>query len=284
MTACAYRSLEPVLVQRVTELRALRERDAVLVDVARGVAARRIGRSLAGGVGVAMAGLAFTVSLLTFSVQGDDGPLRATSTLLLLAAWPAALAVGLLGRIAARGVLAADVRVPMTGDAAADLARLEARDPLRETVAAAMHWERRSAALPLAALSLLAPLTIHWVVYAGMSLSSLGESTLEDFGTWMSLSVLIVGHAHLALLVAAVRWAARLRAMPTEELQLTTHRAWGAALLVSVGIACIPGIVLLAIPPVLVALTGLLFVPLMYVVTARKLAVERGALEATQGG
>jgi hypothetical protein len=48
-----------------------------------------------------------------------------------------------------------------------------------------------------------------------------------------------------------------------------------------VGLACLPGIVLLGIPPILVALTGLLFIPAMYVVTARCIQRERFALEAT---
>ena len=276
MTACAYRSLEPVLVQRVTELRASRERDAVLVDVARRVAARRIARSLAGCTGVAMGGAAFIVSLAALLVTGDDHRYRAAATLLLLAAWPAAIAVGIVARVAARNVLAGDVRIPMSGDAAADLALLEARDPLRETVAAARAWERRSTALPLAALSLLTPLTIHWLVYAAVSLpGGAGEAALADFGTWIALSVIIVGHAHIALLVVAVRWAVKLRTVPTDVLQLAVHRAWGLALVVSSGIACIPGIVLVGIPPVLVAVTGLLFVPAMYVATVKKLAAER---------
>lgn len=284
MTACAYRSLEPVLVQRVAELRAARERDAVFVGVARRVAARRIGRSLAGCVGVAMGGAAFIVTLASLLAEGDGRRYRVAATLLLLAAWPAALAVGVVGRLAARWLLATEARVTLTGDATRDLARLEARDPLRDAVGAAIDWERRGAALPLAALSLITPLTIHWVVY--MVLSSSGPSSLQslmdDFGTWVTLSVVIVGHAHLALLVAAVRWAVKLRTLPTDLIRIDVHRRWGVALLVATGIACIPGIVLLAIPPILVAVTGLLFVPAMYLVTARNLAVERAALEATQ--
>jgi hypothetical protein len=284
MTACAYRSLEPVLVQRVAELRAARERDAVFVGVARRVAARRVGRALAGCVGVAMGGAAFIVTLASLLAEGDAKRYRVAATLLLLAAWPVAIAVAVAGRLAARWLLGAEAYVALTGDAARDLARLEARDPLRDAVATAMDWERRGAALPLAALSLVAPLTIHWLVY--MVLSSSGASSLQslmdDFGTWVALSVVIVGHAHLALLVAAVRWAVKLRTVPTDQLRLDVHRRWGVALLVAAGIACIPGIVLLAIPPILVAVTGLLFVPAMYVVTARNLAVERMALESTQ--
>lgn len=96
----------------------------------------------------------------------------------------------------------------------------------------------------------------------------------------IGLSVVLVGHAHLALLVCAVRWAFTLRTRATAELRVGLGRAWGKALAISAGIACLPGAVLLGIPPLLVAVTGLLFVPFMYFGTARILASERIALEA----
>jgi hypothetical protein len=172
-------------------------------------------------------------------------------------------------------------QVPLSGDLGADLARLEAVEPLRDARDLATAWERRSAALPMAAISLLAPLTLHGMVWFGLARTTEAGSGLEDFGSWIALSVIIVGHAHLALLVCAVRWAWRLRRVDTFELRASGGKGWGTALLVSAGIACLPGVVLLAIPPILVAVTGLAFVPLMYHLMARTIERERTALAAT---
>jgi hypothetical protein len=283
MTACAYRSLEPVLRQRVAELRERREHDAVFVDVARRVASRRVGRAVAGGVGVVMALASFAFALLGYSRVDADGahPDRITSTGLLFLAWPVALAVGAMARLLARPLLSVGGRVLLSGNPSVDLARLEATDPLREACDIAMSWERKSVALPLAAVSLLAPLSIHGILWAAFSHAERAASGMDDFGSWIALSVVIVGHAHLALLACAVHWTYKLRSAPTNELRRGLGRAWGKALLVSAGIACLPGVVLLAIPPILVVGTGLVFVPVMYHWAARTLERERLALEST---
>jgi hypothetical protein len=274
MTACAYRSLEPVLRQRVSELWARRERDAVFVEVARRVASRRIGRAVGGAVGVAFGVATFLVGFAGFPSH------KATATHLLFLGWPAALVVGLACRALAGPLLARRARVSLSGNLALDLRALEV-DPLRAACERAMAWERASAALPLAAMSLLAPLTIHGLLWLALCAANARPDGAEDFGTWIGLSAIIVGHAHLALLVCAVRWARKLRTTETAHLRRGLGRAWGKALLVSMGIACLPGAVLLAIPPMLVGVTGLLFVPLMYACTARTLLHERIALEAT---
>jgi hypothetical protein len=280
MTACAYRSLEPVLLQRFSELRERREHDAMFVDLARRVARRRVGRAVAGGAGVVMAVAAFGFGLLGFSRDGGANPDRILSTELLFLAWPVALLLGALARVLARPLLSFGGRVPLSGNPGLDLARLEASDPLREACDIAMSWERRSAALPMAAASLLAPLTIHGIVWFVLARPSTAVSGMDDFGSWIALSVIIVGHAHLALLVSALRWAYKLRSVETIQLQIGLGRGWGTALLVSAGVACLPGIVLLAIPPILVLVTGLAFVPLMFHATARTIERERRVLEA----
>ncbi len=280
MAACAYRTLEPVLVQRALELRELRMHDAPLAVVARRVASRRVSRAVGGAVGTLMGVLVFLVAIASFIEHyPDQERIQRWATLLLLAAWPAALVSGLLARLATRAASSASARLPMTGDPATDLARLERHDPLARAREVALAWERRSVALPLAALSLLAPLTIHWCVYCVPSGG--GDRLVQDFGFWIALSGVLVGHAHLALLVSAVRWTGKLCAMPTDEMRLHGHRGWGNALGVSVAIGCLPGVVLFAIPPALIAITGVLFIPFMYVATVRILGAERLALEAT---
>jgi hypothetical protein len=106
------------------------------------------------------------------------------------------------------------------------------------------------------------------------------SNSVDGFGMWIGLSALIVGHAHLAVLVGSVRWAYRLRAMPTAQLRQGLHKHWGLTLLVAVGVACIPGIVLLGIPPLLVAITGVAFLPAAFGITARAVSMERFLLEA----
>lgn len=282
MTACAYRSLEPVLLHRIGELRERRERDAVFVQVALGVAARRVGRAIGGAVGVALGGAAFVVAAGAFLFDYTaQGPMRAAATTLLLGAWPLALMAGLCGRWTARALLSLSSRTTMTGDPAADLAALQSRDPLRDTCSVARRWERRSAALPVAAVSLIAPLSLHWIVWSLLGMPHIGLQSADDFGQSIGISAVLVGHAHIALLVAAVRWTGKLRALPTPYLRVDLSRAWGLALGVAVGVACLPGVVLLGIPPILVAVTGLFFVPVMFHLTARTIERERVALEAT---
>ena len=283
MTACAYRSLEPVLRQRVADLCERRERDAGFVDLARRVASRRIARAVGGAVGVALGVASFAAALGGFCLERSASVhlARVTSTGLLLFAWPAALVFTALARFVARALLSVDGRVPMSGNPAVDLANLEATDPLRDARDLAVAWERKSAVFPVAALSLLAPLTLHGLVWFALGRPQPFESGMGDFGEWIALSVVIVGHAHLALLVCAVRWAYKLGSVETPRLRLGVGNAWGTALLVSAGVACLPGVVLIGIPPILVLVTGLAFVPLMYFWTARTVARERVALEAT---
>jgi hypothetical protein len=286
MTACAYRSLEPVLRLRVADLCRRRERDSALADVARGVASRRIGRALAGATGVFLASAMFLVALRSSILDDGERHAHVAATVLLLSAWPVACVVGALGRALAQPILSRWARVSLSGDPAVDLARLEASDPLRAACDVAMRWERRSTALPLAALSLLTPLTLHAILFAITVSTPLGErgrgcDYLEDFGKWIGLSVWIVGHAHIALLVCAVRWASRLRTLPASEMRRPGIPSAGRALVISTGVACVPGLLLLAIPPTLVLVTGALFVPLMYGWTSRTLERERTVLEAT---
>jgi hypothetical protein len=283
MTACAYRSLEPVLVQRLTDLRERRERDASLVQVARGVASRRIGRAIGGAVGVAAAAVMFLLATTSFLWESQaKSRAQAASTLLLLLAWPIAAAATLVARRVVRSSLSRDAREPMSGDPAADLAVLQARDPLRDTCATAMRWERRSAALPLAAISLLAPLTLHWLVWQVLRLPETPGLSAEEFGVWIGISGIVVGHAHVALLLyAAVDWTGKLRLLPTDSLRARLGRTWGIAVAWAVGVAAVPGVVLLAVPPLLAAVTAMAFVPLMFILTARCIQKERLVLEAT---
>lgn len=283
--ACAYRSLEPVLRERLAVLQEHRARDAALVDAARRVAVRRMGRAWGGAAALATALVAFAAGLTALPASYEtDKALRALATVLLFGAPLVGLAALVCGRLFARIGLAwkLDAPLQLTGDVAADLARIEVADPLRVGREVAMRWERRSVALPLAAVAMLAPLTIHGLIWCmlGWPSGNLSATSLSDYGEWIALSALIVGHAHLAVLIGSVRWAFRLRATPTAQVRRDLHRHWGLTLLVAMGVACVPGVVLLGIPPLLVGVTGLAFLPAAFGLAARTVVSERFELDA----
>jgi len=284
MSACAYRSLEPVLQLRLVALQERRETEALAVDLARRIASRRVARACGGAVALTLAVVAFVTGLVSMAAGYEaEKTAHVWATALLLGAWAAGLAVALVLRLVAYPVLAArlDATVALSGNVAADLARLDGRDPVASSVAVATRWERASIALPMAAVSMLAPLTIHFVVWCVMSAANPSSTMLRDFGGWIAISALIVSHAHLAVLVGAVRWALSLRARATADVRRDLLRNWGLTLLVAAGAACLPGVVLLGIPPILVGVTGLVFVPAMFHLAARTVQRERLALEAT---
>jgi hypothetical protein len=292
MSASAYRSLDSVLGERIAELRERRERDWLQIDVVTRVIARRVARAVGGWAGTVAAIVAFALALISWidppwtSTPSDmwhtREEMRTTATHVLLGGWLVALALAWIARPIARLLVAPILRrdhfVP-TGHAAADLARLEAADPLRRAVRQAMRWERASAALPLVAASLLAPLSLHWI--AASAMSAMGGESLKasDYGQWIGISVVIVGHAHLVLAIFCTLWAFRLRVVSTDEIRSGVRKGWASALGWTTAASCIPGLILVAIPPLLVVLTGIVFIPAMFHVMARTVERERLALE-----
>jgi hypothetical protein len=197
MSACAYRSLEPVLQQRIAALRERHESEGPFVDLARRVAIRRVGRAAGGFIATVVGGGALLVGLASWLSSGtEESYAHTVASVLLVAAWPAGIVAALFARVVARGILSTDEPVRLTGDLGKDLARLDAEEPLAAMRRTAERWERPAAAWPLAALSLVTPLTIHllvdWIPNMGRD-----ASVLKDFGTWIALSVVLVGHSHL---------------------------------------------------------------------------------------
>jgi hypothetical protein len=107
--------------------------------------------------------------------------------------------------------------------------------------------------LPMAAAAALLPMTLHMAVMAvNFRASSAGE--------WMILSGVIVGHVHLVLIGLCAWFVARMRKDPRG---MTPHMGW-LALSICVTVSCVPGVVLLALPPILTAVTGAAFIPWMF--------------------
>jgi hypothetical protein len=200
---------------------------------------------------------------------------RHSSTILMLS-WGLVLAVFVAVRVLARwrmGRLLAGELTP-SADVFADLTRLDRgtpQDALRQRVS---RLEISSLVLPVAAATLLLPLTLHLLVG-----SSLLNVYLSDFNAWILLSLVLVGHAHLTLLVFSVLHVSRV----CRELDLG-DQVGGAgrglwALLWTITASAIPGAIFLFIPPLLVALTGLTFVPWMFFWVARRARSERLLLQ-----
>lgn len=160
-----------------------------------------------------------------------------------------------------------------SGDIFFDLGRLDARSPRAFALQAIHRHERLGLQLPLLTVSLLAPLSIH----LGVAMAFLGVS-MSQFGQWILTSAALVGHAHLTLALFAVFHVVRVQ----RELDAGTRVAGASrglvALLWTVGASAIPGVVLLCVPPLLVAMTGLLFVPWSFHWVGAAAQAERAVL------
>jgi hypothetical protein len=162
----------------------------------------------------------------------------------------------------------------LTGELHTDLAQLDASEPRQSIRRRLSKLEVWSSALPLVALSLLMPLTLHWAFVAVV-----GHESAASFAEWIQVSLLIVGHAHLALAACAIRFAWKMKAMPSEDLaKIPIHREWAKAWGFAVGMSCLPGVILLLVPPLLSAITGIVFIPFMFLHMHRRLIAERAVL------
>jgi hypothetical protein len=276
-TPAAYRCLEPVLSDWVERVHDRQVREWPEREAARRIAARRVARAVAGATGLTVVTGAFVFAIAAFVEGSWPAPVREwLLTAVFFSAWPAALVAWAVTRLAASVAIGRRVHAPirLTGIAGEDLLRLAHEDSLASARALATRWQRASAALPLAALSMIAPLTLHFVVWCLVA-----PREALDFGKWIAISVVVVGHAHVALGVCSVLWALSLCRRETSALDSRLLRGWLKALGITVGVACVPGVLLLGIPPLLVAVTGLVFVPAMFAVTVRCMRRERLALE-----
>jgi hypothetical protein len=236
----------------------------------------RIASGVAGIVGALLIAGAAVAELFVGRKQRGGG-----LTVLLLSTWAAMGVVyslaWVIGRVRERSLTNPPRR---SADPRADLAWLETERPLSRLRASASALERASIAFPLIAISLLAPLTLHLLVWA---LVARRNDALASFDDWMRVSMVVVGHAHLVLAFLGYRFASRACQLSTDELEAARSgaewRAYGFAVLAS----ALPGAVLFLIPPVLTALTGLLFNPLAYRLLTGAVVQERRWLGVARG-
>jgi hypothetical protein len=283
MPADTYRSLEPASAARFEALLDRHVRESPLATAARATVARRVARIAAGTVAALLGATAFALALPPFA----DRPANATGLLLMV--WPSALVVGLVAAGLARVATARSLdapSMPPPDSALSELARLEESSALRAMRGLAGRLEGWSAAAPLAGLAMTAPLTLHFLV----ALVFGRPFSARDFDGWIGVSAFLVGPAHLALVIMATRWGLSLRRRESGALRERIHGHWGKALLVAVGVSAVPGFLVILsssspelapyalIPVGISVVTGLAFVPAMYLLTARRIARERLAL------
>lgn len=267
----AYRSAyEHIVTERRIDVERARERLAPTLPDLHATFSARVARVLAGSVGLAGA-----LVMVLFAAEKRD----ASATYALLGATVAASIAYVFARagLAVRSMFWQPVKPlpPLSGELTTDLARLDASNPFAAIARRLEGLEFWSAALPLTAMSLLAPLTLHWLFLQVASTES-----ASSFANWIRISLIVVGHAHLALAALSIAFARRMSKHDDDVLvAMPIHREWGKAWAITIGVAAVPGIALVGIPPALVAITGIAFIPFMFMFMHRQLIRERAAID-----
>jgi hypothetical protein len=264
----AYRDSVDGARLRYEDLRERTLEDLVVhADVSR-VLAARTGRVWAGAAGI---GGAVLMALCAAASAFVPRVVHVSPTSVLLASWPMMGAAYVIGRLAGERRQRAAALPPATGDVHADLARLERAVRAAPIRALAVRIERASTGLPMVAVGLLAPLTLH---AAFRVLIGVGP----DLDEWIRLSLVLVGHAHLVLAYLLWRLATKACGLAVAELRREGRRARWPILGLTVLASALPGALLFLIPPALTAVTGVAFIPLLTRIMLDKLGAERWIL------
>ncbi len=272
----SYRDAELYLRDRRDELAAQREAELEQAwpDVAR-VYARRVGRISAGVFAIGAAALLVVLAVRRYA-ERDASHITLTPVLLgsvLLA--PVAYVLGwAIARVHFRFHR---VGFELTGNAIVDLGHLEHDSRRTSIIRRASRLEHASVAATLAGWALLTPLTLHLLVAFARAES--WSQCVRSFDDWIDMSLVLTGVAHITLALLGWRYADKLRAWDHEREDAPggPWAAWGLTILAS----CVPGIIALGIPPMIVAVTGVLFIPATFNFMRWRVSQERFALAGT---
>ena len=281
---------EDLLAERRDELLAARRQEAAALianeSPAVTVYAARFVRSAFG-----VAGLGMALVLIDAAVAGSAlTPVLDASWLFLGAAVLVSRPLAILGLRTHLGR-----ELVATDDVRGDISAFEAYSAERIIARMADRLEERSVALPLSALALLLPLTLHRL--AALVLDSLGVrlpflwifGAMRPMDAWIKASMVMVGHCHLLLVLLACAFARDLRRHPDyPENALGERAGWGAFAWTS--LASIPAATLcltlwplegwlpFLLIPTLVTVTGLIFIPPSFLALGRSIARERAVI------
>lgn len=266
----AYRSAyDHIVGSKLEQTREARSMIAPHLPLLRTIVQARLSRILAGAVGIAGAtGMAITSAIASTQELPTDFLLG--SSVALVFAWIA-------GRLLFR---AGDTFAPdestepvLTGELHRDLELITRSDARREANALEARADRlevASIAVPMIAISLLMPLFLHWCV------GHLFENEPREYAFWIRGSLVLVGHAHIALAILCYLFAKKLHRADLDVIgNLKIHREWAKIWLIVIGVSCVPGLLFFAIPPLLVAFTGLAFIPFMVMTMKGNVQKER---------
>jgi hypothetical protein len=167
----------------------------------------------------------------------------------------------------------------LSGNVRIDLVRVERAQPRRIAREMIERHESRSASLPLVAAALLAPLGLHFLVWFALS-RDLTMQNLGAFDAWIAMSAPVAGVAHIVLAALGALFGMRLPGKSTEELRAKPSREGWHALGITAVAGMFPGALLFLIPPLLIGLTGLVFIPLSFYVMTQAIVRERGIVDA----
>jgi hypothetical protein len=260
----AYRNDLDILRSQITQLRKryiseLFSLSPVFFDVYQ----RRLGRIWAGFAGVAGA----TFLGLYAIVEGNP---NATHVLLgaILFPFVAALISRLfVGRLLLQRLLS---RIFESDEPHLLYERLRSESAKKNLKDSIERLEQLSVGLPLVALSLLAPLTIHLLFFF-----LLGSNSLQSFDNWILGSLLLVGHSHIILACYSWSYSRTLAESPTSDFSSLGRRGW-AVLWIVTACSLFPGVIFTSSA---VFITGLFFVPAMFGWASWALSKERLAIE-----
>jgi Na+/phosphate symporter len=119
-------------------------------------------------------------------------------------------------------------------------------------------------------IGLIAPLFLHAVVFSVGSVAAgeLNVDMAQKFVVYMGIAVVVVGHVHLVVIGLGMRFV---------HVLVREGRDGSAAcsVLVATFVSCVPGVVLLFLPPLLVLITGAVIIPSLYAYVRREVAKER---------
>lgn len=250
------------------------------VEQVHAVRSARIAAGRAGIIGVLTLVVAGLVQVLVLRK-----PPQGVLSLILVGTWIAAWVAyrSAHRKAAARARLAARAPDP-TDDPWADLARLAAMRPLTTLQALTFSQERSSVSLPLVALALLMPLSIHGLLYAVGAIASGNAESLGYYDLWIAMCAVLVGHAHIALACFGRAFAGSLQSIPNDRLLSEADRRSRSAFWWTVGVSAIPGGVLYLLPPIGTAVTGAIFCGAMFRSLAEKIREEREVLGVDPAG
>lgn len=156
--------------------------------------------------------------------------------------------------------------------------RAEARRQQGESFAGylSIHQNERGAIFwPMAAVSLLAPLTIHFLAFALVRMNS--PDFPEAYDSWIVIAGGLTIPAHGALVYCCWRFAREL-VRPGTNRAATAQAGW-RALGVTTLAGLVPGAILFLVPPLIVLVTGFVFIPWMFAVMSDRHFSDREELD-----